>query len=975
MRYSLIRIVALCSLIAAFHTSAKQGLDVNAVVKVLSKLERTLSDIKNPAVTPDTQQELYIPVGEYLFLSTDLNKEYYVGELIAIKNEGSFWIELESFIQMMGVAIYMDENGASGWYIEPDNRFFIDINSQIAFANGQEYFLQKEDLYLDQGQLFVEAQRLNEWFFFTHSVDYGRQSLQVSSQSTFPVELQLERQSRKLSTQKGNREVIYPRAGSEHQMLSLPVADVQASFRHNQNENDFSYSILGSHEFAYMKADYYTFGEHDDHFKRNRLTLSRKSEKGDLLNIGATEIQVGDISPVHVSSLSSAGFSAGVKVSNKPLVASSAKRTVNITGEVQQGWDVELYQNGVLLAQQLNIESGIYDFSEVELQYGENEFEIIKYGPQGQVTKASQLYQFDPNLSSHSGIYDISINKVGQRLFDDHSDSDDNGWRLAGTYRNNLTNDLSGYIGIESLTGSDNDNTTYSIGSYYNGLQNWLVNIEHEGTTEGDSKSQISGNTRVWDQALTASYSYNNRVGLQGIESSNEIYQLNLSGRLYSGWMGSLRHRTQLSVNDTEMGQLTQVVNRLNYGFGRWNIGNQLTWRQNRQTESLFGSSQVSGGHGATWYRLGADYRINPKSEFTDIYTTVTHQLNDDIEARIRVSHSLLNDSESVEFGSNFSFERFNLFSTASYSSEQHWQVSLAGRFSLGYNSLSSSVFSTKNTLSNRGTLVVRVFLDQNNNGEFDETDELLPDVEVRAVHAYRRAFTDESGVALLTGLTEYRATDIELQPTSLPDPFMIPADVGKSIVPRAGYIERLDFPIVYSSEVEGRVFNQGNEELAFTEVSLIDEQGAEVATTRTQFDGFYVFTDVKPGNYEVKLDSDVINSRNLKSNQITLVTLPIRGDVISGVDINVIPKETKQLKVASLGKFNDINFLKVYLQLIKPRLRELELTQPFYIQEQEHYLLGVAFSLNLEHDFASLCKLLEERDMNCDVKELKVIH
>ncbi|USD29576.1 hypothetical protein J8Z24_05680 [Pseudoalteromonas sp. SCSIO 43201] len=966
-------VMALCCIATVTPLQAKQDIDVNAVVRVLSQLESTLSDIKKPVQA--AQAELYIPVGEYLFLSTHLNERHYIGELIAIKNEHSFWIELESFVQMIGLAIEINEAGASGWLKDPDNRFAIDLARQVVFVNEQEYSLQTEDIYIDQDQLFIESNRLNEWFGFSHTVDYGRQSLQVQSQFTYPVEAQIARQSRALSREKSDRAILYPRSGSGYQMLSAPVADIQASFRHNQNQNELTYSVLGSHEFAYMKADYYTFGEYDDHFKRNRLTFSRKSEKGELLGIGATEVRVGDITPVNVSSLSTAGFSAGIKLSNRPMSASSAKRSVNITGEIQQGWDVELYQNGVLLAQELDIESGVYDFSDVELQYGENEFEIVKYGPQGQLTRAKQVYQFDPNLSSHSGEYEFSLNKVGQRLLDKQSNSGDNGWRVAGTYRTSITDGLSTYIGAESHMGSDDDTATYSVGSYYNGFRNWLLNIEHEATTEGESKSQISGNTRVLGQALTASISRNTRSNFQGDSVSNNVYQLNLSGRLHNSSFGSLRHRTQFSVNDTAAGRFTQVVNRLNYGLGRWNIGNQLTWRQSLQSEALFGATQISGSHGGTWYRLGADYQINPEADFTDIYATVTHQIDDDIEARVRFAHSLLDDSDSIEFGSNFNFERFSLFSTASYSSEQHWQVAVAGRFSLGYNSLSSSVFSTKNTLSNRGSLVVRVFLDKNNNSVLDGTDELLPDVEVRAVHAYRRAVTDENGVALLTGLTEYRATDIELQSTSLPDPFMIPAHAGKSIVPRAGFIERLDFPIVYSSEVEGKVFKQGKEEVAFTEVALIDEQGEEVATTRTQFDGFYVFTDVKPGNYEVKLDQEITEARNLKSAQKTLVTLPLRGDVVSGVDINVIPKETEQLQVASLGKFNELNFLKVYLQLIKPRLMAIESIQPFYVQDQAHYLLGVAFSSDPKQDLTALCSQVLEQGINCDVKALEVVH
>ena len=48
------------------------------------------------------------------------------------------------------------------------------------------------------------------------------------------------------------------------------------------------------------------------------------------------------------------------------------------------GWDAELYRNGELLAFSRSDGSQRYIFDEVPLLYGDNRFEIVTYGPQGQ---------------------------------------------------------------------------------------------------------------------------------------------------------------------------------------------------------------------------------------------------------------------------------------------------------------------------------------------------------------------------------------------------------------------------------------------------------------------------------------------------------------------------------------------------------------------------------------------------------------
>jgi len=60
-----------------------------------------------------------------------------------------------------------------------------------------------------------------------------------------------------------------------------------------------------------------------------------------------------------------------------------------LRGALPIGWDAELYRNGQLLAFQSDTSDGRYEF-DVDLLYGNNDLEVVLYGPQGQTRRESQ---------------------------------------------------------------------------------------------------------------------------------------------------------------------------------------------------------------------------------------------------------------------------------------------------------------------------------------------------------------------------------------------------------------------------------------------------------------------------------------------------------------------------------------------------------------------------------------------------------
>ncbi|MCQ4051691.1 carboxypeptidase regulatory-like domain-containing protein, partial [Klebsiella pneumoniae] len=98
----------------------------------------------------------------------------------------------------------------------------------------------------------------------------------------------------------------------------------------------------------------------------------------------ATSVAAGDVSGFSTPLVSQSGVGRGAMITNRPVERRDAFDRTDFRGELPNGWDAELYRNGQLLGFATNRADGRYEFLDVPLLYGQNRFEIVLYGPQGQ---------------------------------------------------------------------------------------------------------------------------------------------------------------------------------------------------------------------------------------------------------------------------------------------------------------------------------------------------------------------------------------------------------------------------------------------------------------------------------------------------------------------------------------------------------------------------------------------------------------
>ncbi|MEI8618103.1 hypothetical protein P4S63_16030 [Pseudoalteromonas sp. B193] len=272
---------------------------------------------------------------------------------------------------------------------------------------------------------------------------------------------------------------------------------------------------------------------------------------------------------------------------------------------------------------------------------------------------------------------------------------------------------------------------------------------------------------------------------------------------------------------------------------------------------------------------------------------------------------------------------------------------------------------------------MLRVFLDQNNNGIMDDDEHGVGGVKVKGVHNYRQAITDEHGVALLTSMPANRTTDIILDRNSFEDPFLIPANEGFSITPRAGFVEYMDFALNNASEVEGVVYQQKGDTTQiqpFANIALLNEKGDQVAQTQAAYDGYYLFTDLKPGQYKAVIDDEYKQRKQLNNTQNITVNLSPQGDVVMGVDLTLKALSATTGSIANAGSFSSLNILKIYYRLIAPRIEQQE---AFYMYDKakNKFILALAYATNSSPKLISVCDSVKAQGLKCVIETHEILH
>jgi hypothetical protein len=966
----------------------------------------TQTAFNNKNVAPNesqTRQKIGIPAGQELILSIYIDK-LYLADIFALKSIAGAKISLTSFFEIVNFPIQIDftQKTAKGWFINEAKQFELNFSGGIAPSNnqfqltinGQISSIQSGDFIIEDDDIYVDGDVLSDWFNLNLSYNFTEQKINLQPQEALPIQLRLARKNRSVNNTNESISVM-PWKESSYQMLSSPLVDVQIQSSTNDKSNNLTaYSMLGSHDLAYLSTDYYIAGDTNKELNHARVKFSKYSATGKLFGfLPATHFEIGDINPVSISSQYNRNINRGFLLANSDNREINKNR-ININGNIQPGWDVELYRNDLLIDKQTSLQTGRYEFNDIDLLYGENNFEMILYGPQGQVERETKQVYIDKNLlAATETSYAFSISQLGKSLLgiDNFAQTGSGGILVAGVYSRGITDRFSISLGQSTLFSNNDDNTyNYSLGMNLTLFERLLLHTDVNMDQNNNHNLLLTAKTSIANHSLLYEFResknqiyIDNPIQLNENFSKTRFQQLQMSGNLLKSEKFRVNYNNRFQYQDDSFGNSTKsFFNQLSYTAGRYSLQHSFEWQQRSQlgsSDNLQGRLQLQGRIGAVYARFSSSYSVKPISELTNISTELSWQLINNVQSNVKLDYVPKLDKYRAMVGINWQHDIFNLSTNYTYNDDKSWNVGLFLRFGFGYDIDNDRTFMSSTSLTSSGTVNVRVFEDDNINGKFDEGENLIEGAKIKALQVHRQGISDKEGFALIRNMPNNIITDIVLQKDTLGDPFLIPATKGLAITPRKGFLQTFDYPVVTSGEIDGTVYltnkNGIEKVLTYATMNLKGENGELVAQTQTEFDGYYLFVDLIPGVYTVSISDDYIQKHKLRSLDGLQVNLTAQGDVINGSDFSLAQLDFTAGYVVNIGSFANLKMLKVYWHLIQRRYRAKLKQTTFYVENTNtgRFQLNLAFYQN-KLETQEACKQILEIDIQCNVEAFEFV-
>ncbi|MCP4984716.1 MAG: hypothetical protein GY928_01245 [Colwellia sp.] len=955
---------------------------------------------------------LGIPEGEELVLAINIDK-LFLADIFAYKTKAGAKVSLMSLFEILDfpIELDLDKQIATGWFINENYGFDLNYakDGGVAIIKGKSFPIKAEHISIEEDDIYVESQILTQWFGLNITFDFSNLIMFINPLELIPVQQRLERKDRKELIKSAN-ESVAPWKESDYEILSSPLFDLQMSHSTDNDNNNFSsYSILGGHDFAYLNAEYYVSGSSQDSINSARLTFSKESDNHDLLGLfKASKFEFGDIRPVSTSINFNNNINRGVSFS-QGLSDTNLNNRTNFNGNILPGWDIELYRNGIFIRKQLSLQSGRYEFNDIDLLFGNNIFELISYGPQGQVEKTTKEIYVDGNsLDANESSYGVSLTQTGRSVLgvDLNSLTDNEGWLLAARYSRGFTDWLSINLGHTTLISDNNigidgqtqeDEHTLSLGGDLSLFERFLIQVQSEFNEQEDHSLLVTMKTALKNQSFTYSYQ-EGKVNVTSADDESltdelisKEHLLTMSGFIYNSNELKVNYQNQyLNKKGNSGAEYELLSNQIGFNAGRFSLQNSLYWQKrgnlpsNNNTSGQFDVDEYISGEtslqrmfGSVFSRFIVGYTFKPESEITTLSTEVSWSLLENIQSNIKVDYFKLTDRYQAQLGLNWQQDAYNINSTLRFDDQNDWRVGINFRFSFGYQLDKNEFMFSSTPITNKGALMVRVFEDDNLNGIYDEGENLIEGAKVKSLQNYTHGISNPNGIAVIKNLPNQKITDIELDKNSLGDGFLLPSKGAVAITPRKGYLGQLDFPVVTSSEVEGNIYltadNGDFEALAYVTIHLVDIEGNIVKTTRSEYDGYYLFVDLLPGQYFVVIDDNYLAKRKLRNIDNIPISLTAQGDVINGSDFTLEELEFSKGFIVKAGEFSSLKMLQAYWYLIKKRYRVNLKQKVFYIEDKD----TKKFQLNLgfyqqETESISACEKIATMKINCTVESFE---
>lgn len=828
-------------------------------------------------------------------------------------NGGSLLLPLSEFAEILDLAIGVSPGSgkAEGWFLRENRLFSLDVNQGTVIIDGKSKPINPLLLAIFDDDIYIDVRMLADWFPIDINFDLSNLLIRFQTREPFPIEQKLSRKNRrtKLLARSGDETSRFPKLPLPYQLITWPVSDSSMEFSFRSSDTGQTRSLrqttFMSAEIGKLSAELFLNADDQSFIPQARFKLGRKDPAGELLgDLKATEFAIGDIVTPNVSMVSSSNLGRGLFLSNRPLDNPSEFDRITLDGDLPSGWEVELYRNEVLLDFRTARSDGRYVFEDVPLLFGVNVLRIAFFGPQGQTRNDIRQIRVGPDQTKPGELkYRLAANQQQrQLLIGDIDTASDDGTQgklnLLGELTTGINRNLSFSASFTSipLAGGSHQYLTAStraaVGNVF-GRVDVVRDLREGWALKFGAQTSISGATVIAEH--TRLYDFVSGQFASSTNPTEHDSSVRLDGAVRIPGIAQIPISLTASHDQTRDGATTTTLNnRISTALSGTTLTNSLKWQLDRSTTSrstsVDGSFLVGGRIKDVRVRGQLAYLVRPIADISSSSLSADWRVNTDLNASAGLNHDFSEDgATTLSGGVNSTFELAAVGLNFDYSTKNDLNARLNLSFSSARDPRSEELIVRAESMADTGSMSVRVFLDENFNGVFDEGDQPLEGVQFKADGALNSTKTGEDGIAFLTGLETYRNLDIELAKATLEDPFWVSTPEGVSVVLRPGISGQIEFPIVTTGEIDGTVYKRSGEwasEVRDVIVQLVAKDGTVAYQTESSYDGFYLLDFVRPGSYILRVDPEQTARLRLNATEERKVEIEADGTILSGLDV-----------------------------------------------------------------------------------------
>jgi hypothetical protein len=783
-------------------------------------------------------------------------------------------VDLADVIMAFDLPVRLDKKSrrATGWLFEEARLITIDRDQNRVQIMNKSSELAASDIIDAPEGWCVDTKSLARWLNVDLKADLSNALLILSADRKLPFELAEERKQRITKTRpvaQFNLQSL-PQAKVPYEIWRTPSVDVVTSvaLRHDRlsgTKASLRYEILASGEIATASFDARLSSDDSGVPNALRLRAYRSDPNGQLLGpLKATHIALGDISSPSTILGGQTTSGRGAIVTNRPLDRPDTFDRTTFRGELPAGWDAELYRNDQLIGFTPSRGDGRYEFFDVPLQFGQNRFEVVLYGPQGQVRRDRKLIPVGlDSIPPQKTYYWATLQDSGHDLIN-ASGTDPgayDGWR--------------GGFGIErginaktSIAASITSNQfrrrrqTYGELSVRRAIGPALIELSSASNfgrgyaLRGQALAQI-GETSISAEANFLQGSYQSErfdLDINRLLAISADQSVKIGGTQFSLRVEAL-HKNRINGD-----QNLQLKSQLSFNIRNINVGTEFRWDHDQSSrgladrDSLLSVTRLSGRIGGLRLRGEAQFGLLGQTGFRQSNITAEWRGGERNDWRAELGYDAPTKRSRVALGYIRKFKQFALTARAELASDGSMIAALNAAFSIGPDPRGGGLRVAAEKLASMGQAFAVVFQDENADGIRQPNEPLEKSVELTAGLNGRGAPTDAKGQTIIDGLQPFQPILIGIDGSTLSDPFMQPASDGIVVVPRPGVAMRIELPLVAAGEISGSLRRENAGQLSGVEIELVNAAGRVIKSTRSEYDGYFLFESVPYGRYTMRI-------------------------------------------------------------------------------------------------------------------------